>query len=44
MPTDPQSPYLPFGDNTHAPWYGKDIISVKQFNRADPFDFLDTCT
>ena len=35
MPTDPQSPYLPFGDNTHAPWYGKDIISVKQFNRAD---------
>jgi len=35
MPTDPQSPYLPFGDNTHAPWYGKDILSVKQFNRAD---------
>ena len=35
MPTDPKSPYLPFGDNTHAPWYGKDILSVKQFNRAD---------
>ena len=35
MPTDPQSPYLPFGDNTHAPWYGKDILSVKQFTRAD---------
>ena len=35
MPTDPQSPYLPFGDNTHAPWYGKDILSVKQFSRAD---------
>jgi aspartate carbamoyltransferase len=35
MPTEPQSPYLPFGENKHAGWYGKDIISVKQFNRAD---------
>ena len=35
MPTDPKSPYLPFGDNTHTPWYGKDILSVKQFSRAD---------
>ncbi len=35
MPTDPKSPYLPFGDNAHSPWYGKDILSVKQFDRAD---------
>lgn len=35
MPTVPQSPYLPFGENKHAAWYGKDIISVKQFSRAD---------
>ena len=35
MPTQPYSPYLPFGDHKNAPWYGKDIISVKQFNRAD---------
>ena len=35
MPSQPNSPYLPFGDHKNAPWYGKDIISVKQFNRAD---------
>jgi len=35
MPTQPNSPYLPFGDHKNAPWYGKDIISVKQFNRVD---------
>lgn len=35
MPTEPQSPYLPFGENKNAAWYGKDIISVKQFSRAD---------
>ncbi|MEJ5225425.1 MAG: hypothetical protein WHV44_13290, partial [Anaerolineales bacterium] len=35
MPTDSQSPYLPFGENKHADWYGKDIISVKQFARPD---------
>ena len=35
MPTDPQSPYLPFGENKNADWYGKDILSVKQFSRED---------
>jgi aspartate carbamoyltransferase len=35
MPTQPDSPYLPFGDHKNAPWYGKDIISVKHFSRAD---------
>jgi len=35
MPTNHTSPYLPFGDQRTAPWYGKDIISVKQFTRSD---------
>ncbi|MBL8091345.1 MAG: aspartate carbamoyltransferase [Anaerolineales bacterium] len=35
MPTNSQSLHLPFGENKHAEWYGKDIISVKQFNRKD---------
>jgi aspartate carbamoyltransferase len=35
MPTNHTSPYLPFGDQRTAPWYGKDIISVKQFTRDD---------
>ena len=35
MPTSPESPHLPFGDNVHSPWYGKDILSVKQFDRED---------
>ncbi|MDI6698874.1 MAG: aspartate carbamoyltransferase [Candidatus Saccharicenans sp.] len=35
MPTKPKSPYLPFGDQQNAPWYGKDILSVKQFTRTD---------
>src|SRR5512140_1578309 len=35
MPTNHTSPYLPFGDQRTAPWYGKDIISVKQFVRSD---------
>jgi len=35
MPTNSPSPYLPFGENKTAEWYGKDIISVKQFNRND---------
>jgi aspartate carbamoyltransferase catalytic subunit len=35
MPTNHISPYLPFGDQRTAPWYGKDIISVKQFKRED---------
>jgi aspartate carbamoyltransferase catalytic subunit len=29
------SPHLPFGDKQDAPFYGKDILSVKQFSRAD---------
>jgi aspartate carbamoyltransferase catalytic subunit len=35
MPTSSTSPYLPFGENKNAEWYGKDIISVKQFGRND---------
>ena len=30
-----KSPYLPFGDQRNAPFYGKDILSVKQFSRSD---------
>lgn len=35
MPTPSASPYLPFGENKKADWYGKDIISVRQFSRPD---------
>jgi aspartate carbamoyltransferase len=35
MPSKPKSPYLPFGDHQTAPWYGQDILSVRQFSRAD---------
>jgi aspartate carbamoyltransferase len=35
MPTESSSPYLPFGENKNAAWFVKDIISVKQFSRAD---------
>jgi aspartate carbamoyltransferase len=35
MPTQPNSSHLPFGDQRTAPWYGKDILSVKQFSRED---------
>ena len=35
MPTQPNNTHLPFGDQRTAPWYGKDIISVKQFSRED---------
>ena len=35
MPTSSSSPHLPFGENKNAAWYGKDILSVKQFNRDD---------
>jgi aspartate carbamoyltransferase len=35
MPTNPNNPHLPFGDQRTAPWYGKDIVTVKQFNRED---------
>ena len=34
-PTRNSSPYLPFGDKQDAPFYGKDILSVKQFTRRD---------
>ncbi len=29
------NPFLPFGDRQDAPFYGKDILSVKQFSRQD---------
>src|SRR3990172_13009561 len=29
------NPHLPFGENKNADWYGKDILSVKQFGRDD---------
>jgi len=35
MPTQSSSPHLPFGEDKNAEWYGKDIISVKQFKRED---------
>lgn len=35
MPTLPNNPHLPFGDQRTAPWYGKDILSVSQFTRED---------
>jgi aspartate carbamoyltransferase len=35
MPTTPSNPHLPFGDQRTAPWYGQDILSVKQFNREN---------
>ncbi|HEX9332356.1 MAG TPA: aspartate carbamoyltransferase [Anaerolineales bacterium] len=35
MPTNHANLYLPFGDQRTAPWYGRDIISVKQFGRSD---------
>lgn len=35
MLTKAKKPHLPLGDHQTAPWYGKDILSVKQFNRAD---------
>ncbi len=34
-PNHSTSPYLPFGDQRNAPFYGKDILSVKQFTRSD---------
>jgi aspartate carbamoyltransferase len=34
-PSRPHSPHIPFGDQRNAPFYGKDILSVKQFGRAD---------
>jgi aspartate carbamoyltransferase catalytic subunit len=32
---DQISPYLPFGDRRDAPFYGHDVLSVKQFSRDD---------
>ncbi len=29
------SPHLPFGDRQDAPFYGRDVLSVKQFGRDD---------
>jgi len=29
------NPYLPFGDHQSSPFYGKSIVSVRQFSRAD---------
>jgi len=34
-PTRNHSPHLPFGDQRLAPFYGKDILSVRQFNREN---------
>jgi aspartate carbamoyltransferase len=34
-PIRQENPYLPFGDQRNAPFYGKDILSVKQFSRQD---------
>jgi aspartate carbamoyltransferase len=31
----PKNPHLPFGDQRTAPWYGRDVLSVRQFNRED---------
>jgi len=35
MPTKSKNPHLPFGDQQTALWYGKNILTVKQFNRND---------
>ena len=35
MNFQPQNPHLPFGDQRTAPWYGRDVLSVQQFNRED---------
>ncbi len=37
-PIRQQSKHLPFGDHQDSPFYGRDILSVRQFTRAD----LDT--
>lgn len=34
-PRREENPYLPFGDQRNSPFYGKDILSVKQFVRSD---------
>jgi aspartate carbamoyltransferase catalytic subunit len=34
-PLRAENPHLPFGDQRSAPFYGRDILSVKQFTRED---------
>lgn len=34
-PMHKTNPHIPFGDRQDAPFYGKDILSVKQFDQAD---------
>jgi aspartate carbamoyltransferase catalytic subunit len=34
-PLRQSSPYLPFGDRQDAPFYGRDILSVRQFQQGD---------
>jgi aspartate carbamoyltransferase len=34
-PSRAQSKHLPFGDQQNSPFYGQDILSVRQFDRAD---------
>ena len=34
-PTSNENPYLPFGDQRTAQFYGRDILSVKQYARTD---------
>jgi aspartate carbamoyltransferase catalytic subunit len=40
-PTRVENPHLPFGDQRSAPFYGKDILSVKQFHRHDLDNIFD---
>jgi aspartate carbamoyltransferase len=35
LPSHDNNPYLPFGDQRGAPFYGKDILSVKQFTKGN---------
>jgi aspartate carbamoyltransferase len=35
LASQPHNTHLPFGDQRTAPWYGKSVLSVKQFNRED---------
>lgn len=34
-PVRERNPYLPFGDRQEAPFYGQDVLSVRQFGRDD---------
>jgi aspartate carbamoyltransferase len=35
MHSEGKSPHLPFGDQKGAPWFGRHILTVKQFSRED---------